>query len=63
MINPCHGCQRRSAECHADCTDYAAWNALHRAARDKDVQRRAADVVNVQGRTRTKEKSRRRTKQ
>lgn len=63
MKNPCHNCPRRFDYCHAVCADYAAWSALHRAAREKDAQQRAADVVNVQGRTRTKERSRRRTKQ
>lgn len=36
MTNPCRDCPRRSAACHASCTDYAAWNALHQAAKSDE---------------------------
>ena len=62
MTTPCKDCPRRSAACHADCADYAAWNALHQAAKDKDARRRAADTVNIESCIRAKEAKRRRIK-
>ena len=62
MKNPCHNCPRRFDYCHAVCADYAAWSALHRAAREKDAQQRAADVVNIESCNKAREARRRRIK-
>ena len=42
---PCHHCERRCVNCHADCEDYAAyrrdnlhWNAEIRAAREREAE-------------------------
>lgn len=56
MTNPCKDCPRHSADCHASCTDYAAWNALHQAAKDKDARRRAVDEFAIRNALRIKRK-------
>lgn len=32
---PCWGCDKRNALCHAECKDYTAWNAEHRAEMER----------------------------
>ena len=33
---PCIDCESRSARCHAECPDYAAWSAVKNAVRERD---------------------------
>ena len=62
MTNPCRDCPRRSAACHADCADYAAWNALHQAAVAKDRQKREAEEFTIEICVKVRERKRRRIK-
>lgn len=58
MTNPCRNCQRRTAECHAACDDYAAWRKAHSAARERDAQQRAVDEVAIRNALRIRKKKR-----
>lgn len=62
MTNPCKDCPRRSAACHADCDDYAAWNALHQAAKAKDRQKQEAEEFTIEICVKVRERKRRRIK-
>lgn len=62
MTNPCRDCPRRSAACHASCTDYTAWIALHQAAKAKDRQKREAEEFTIEICVKVRERKRRRIK-
>lgn len=62
MTNPCKDCPRRSAACHADCADYAAWSALHQAAKAKDRQKQEAEEFTIDICIKVRERKRRRIK-
>lgn len=49
QYNPCYGCDRRTAYCHSDCSDYAALqadNALRREYLVKHRKNAADDLLN-----------------
>lgn len=60
MTNPCRDCQHHAAECHASCEEYAAWSKAHRAARERDAQRRAVDEIAIRNALRIKDKRKKR---
>ena len=53
---PCYQCPRRTAECHAACEDYAAWNAAHKAAKLEEEKRNAGNVVIIENCIRVRDK-------
>lgn len=42
--NPCHGCGKRTAECHARCPEYAAYQASREAEREARRRRREESI-------------------
>lgn len=41
--NPCYKCTKRHAKCHANCPDYADWNAEHQAQLEE--KRKTIDIA------------------
>ena len=62
--NPCYGCEKRSAECHAHCKEHAEASELKRLEREeiKARKRADADVENYSALEAIKNQKRRRLK-
>lgn len=43
--NPCHGCEKRHIECHADCPDYAEWLEKYKSFKKKYIKEQADDLL------------------
>lgn len=51
-LPPCKGCERRAMGCHSECSEWAAWKAVHleekrkiRSGRNPDAAAHALEII------------------